>query len=475
MKILFVKPPLNPKIFSYTRYEPLEFEYLAAAVPEHEVDIFDMRIEKNLMKKLRTFKPDLVGITAYTCDVNTSKRILKEIKIFNPGIKTVIGGHHATFVPSDFLESYIDTIFLSYADRSFKEYISALNNGGDLESVANIGLVKDSKILFTKRELNYLDLNSLPMPARHLTHKYYKKYHDSYAQKTALIMSSRGCPYRCTFCACWKLMDGKYATRNVESVVEELKQIPPVSKIIDFSDDNTFHNIKRAWQLVEMIKAHKINRKYKMYARADTIVKNPDLFESFREAGLEYLTVGLESIDDGGLKEINKKTSVEMNEEAIRIMKRLGIYVDAHFIIYPRFNKDDFSNLFQYVDDHCLFRNTFAVLTPLPGTDLYAENLEDLALRDYDYFDFGHSIFKTHLSRKEFYKQLANIYRKAYAPGRIIRYKLRHSRRVPENPDDFYAYNTDGFSFWVLVLMYIISFPYFIKMLNIHKSEPIRN
>jgi radical SAM superfamily enzyme YgiQ (UPF0313 family) len=444
-------------------------------VPEHEVDIFDMRIERNLMKKLRTFKPDLVGTTAYTCDVNTSKRLLKEVKNFDPRIKTIIGGHHATFVPSDFAESYIDTIFIGYADRSFKEYINALEDDGDLESVTNIGLVKDGKILFTERKMDHLDLNSLPMPARHLTYKYYKKYHDSYGKKSALIMSSRGCPYRCTFCACWKLMDGKYATRNVESVVEELKQIPPVSKIIDFSDDNTFHDIKRAWELVEMIKAHNVDRKYKMYARADTIVKHPDLFESFRDVGLEYLTVGLESIDEGGLEEVNKKTSVEMNEEAIRIMKRLGIYVDAHFIIYPRFNKDDFSNLFQYVEDHCLFRNTFAVLTPLPGTDLYAENLENLAIRDYDYFDFGHSIFKTHLSRKEFYKQLINIYRKAYSPGRIIRYKLHHSRKVPENHDDFYAYNTDGFTFWILVLMFIVSIPYALRMINTHKSEPICN
>jgi radical SAM superfamily enzyme YgiQ (UPF0313 family) len=475
MKILFVKPPLNPNIFTYTKYEPLEFEYLAASVPEHEVDIFDMRIEKNLMKKLRTFEPELVGTTAYTCDVNTSKRLLKEIKNFNPGIKTIIGGHHATFMPSDFAESYIDTIFIGYADRSFKEYIDALENGEDLESVANIGLVRDGKILFTERKMNPLDLNALPIPARHLTYKYYKKYHDSYGKRSALIMSSRGCPYRCTFCACWKLMDGKYATRNVEGVAEELKQIPTLSKIIDFSDDNTFHNIKRAWQLVEMIKKHGIERKYKMYARADTIVKNPKLFENFREIGLEYLTVGFESINDEGLEEINKKTSVEMNEEAIRILKKLGIYVDAHFIIYPRFTKDDFSNLFKYVDEHCLFRNTFAVLTPLPGTNLYAENLEDLALRDYDYFDFGHSIFKTHLSRKDFYRQLANIYRKAYAPGRIFRYKLHHAQKVPENPDDFYAYNTDGFTFWMLVLMYIVAMPNFIKMLNIHKSEPIRN
>jgi hypothetical protein len=74
MKILLIKPPLNPNMVTTTRIEPLELEYLAASVHEHEVDILDMRVDRNLLKKLKNFKPHVVGTTAYTCDVNTAKR-----------------------------------------------------------------------------------------------------------------------------------------------------------------------------------------------------------------------------------------------------------------------------------------------------------------------------------------------------------------------------------------------------------------
>ncbi|UCE05287.1 MAG: cobalamin-dependent protein, partial [bacterium] len=236
MKILLIKPPLNSNL-SYTTttmYEPLELEYIAAAVDEYKVDIFDMRIEKDLIKKLRAFKPDVVGTTAYTCDVKTVKRILKEIKLYDNNIKTVIGGHHATFVPQDFAEPFIDTIFIGYADKSFKDYIDILANGGDIRSVNNADFVENGGIFFTEQHPINVDLDSLPMPARNLTQKYSRKYHDSLRNKLALVMTSRGCPFRCTFCACWKLMNGKYATRNVDSIINELKTLPDFVDLVYF-------------------------------------------------------------------------------------------------------------------------------------------------------------------------------------------------------------------------------------------------
>ncbi len=473
MKILFVKPPVNPNLLTITRYEPLEFEYLAASVKEHEVEILDMRIraeKKNLMKKLDAFKPDLVGTTAYTVDVNASKNILKEIKKYNSRIKTIIGGHHATFMPSDFAEGYIDTIFIGYADKSFREYINTFEEGGDLESVKNIAFIRGNKLILTKRESNF-DINALPTPARHLTRDYWKKYHDPYGKKTGLIMTSRGCPFQCTFCACWKLMDGKYVTRDVKSVIEEMKNMPDEAEYIDVSDDNTLHNVKHAWELSEMIKKHNISRKLKMYARSNTIVKHPDLIESLREAGLRHLTVGIEAIKDEDLKELKKGTSVKMNDEAIRILKKLGIYIDAHFVIKPESTVKDFAEILQYVYEKSLFRTIFAVLTPLPGTKLYADNEHRFALRDYELFDFAHSILPTRLSRKEFYRQLANLYRKSYSWIRCLKFKISNLWKHPEITEDSYAYNTDGFSVLQLLLINILAIPYYFKFRNLHKSE----
>ena len=474
MKILLIKPPLNPNIINTKTYEPLGLEYIAASVEEYEVDIFDMRIEKNLEKKLRTFKPDVVGATAYTCDVNTVKRILKEVKRYDNKIKTVIGGHHATFVPQDFAESFIDTIFIGYADQTFKEYIDILVNEGDIKDVNNIAMVEDGGICFTEQRPEKVALDSLPMPARHLTQKY--RYHNTVQQKVTLIMSSRGCPFRCTFCACWKLMNGKYVTRNVDSLIAELKSLPRSSKIVCFSDDNTIQDIKRAWKLSEMIKKHQIKKKFVMYARADTIVKHPDLMMSLKEMGVKSLTVGFESYKDDVLKKLNKGISAEINNEAIRILKKLGINVLAQFIVDPGFSAEDFEELYRYVDDKCLFSPNFPVLTPLPGTELFKETCQQLAIRNYDYYDFAHSVLPTKLERKEFYNQVIALYKKSYSFKRFFHYlKTRsgRSRESLEKSQDFYAYNTDDTSFLKLVLMHLLFTFKISKYKNAFKSEPL--
>jgi radical SAM superfamily enzyme YgiQ (UPF0313 family) len=466
MKILFIKPPKNRRVVSLTRYEPLEFEYLAASVSDHDTDIFDMRIEKNLMKKLESYNPDLVGITAYSCDVKMVKSILHEIKKYNNKIKTVVGGNHATFLPEDFNESSVDTIFLGYADHTFPKYIKALKEGTDVREIDNLGIVEDRGIYFTEKRPVLSDLDSLPLPARHLTRKYRHKYHDSLRNKSALGMSSRGCPFRCTFCACWKLMNGKYKTRNVDSIVQELKSLPDDISMVYFSDDNTVHNVKRAWELAEKIKEHRINKKLQMYARVDTIVKNPELFHSLKEAGLEYLTVGFESVTDNGLEKLNKRTTVQMNDQAITILKDLGIYINAHFIVNPDFTSLDFNSLLQYVKERNLFRPAYPVLTPLPGTQLFEETRNQLVIKDYDYFDFAHSIMPTKLQRKEFYFQLAQLYNKSYS---LIRYlKYLYTRKV-----EGHSGKPDGISILKLILIRIFAvFPY-IKMKNTYRSEPV--
>jgi radical SAM superfamily enzyme YgiQ (UPF0313 family) len=469
MNILLIKPPFNPNLITKSIYEPLELEYLGAAVNEHRVKILDMRLDKNLMKSLYTLKPDVACITAYSCDINTAKRILKEIKTFDETIHTIVGGIHATFIPSDFEEQYIDAIFIGYADLSFKEYISKLEEREDVESIPNLGLRKAGQFIYTNKQPFNVDLNSLPFPARHLIQENQKKYHDSYRNRMSMIMTSRGCPFRCTFCACWKLMDGKYVTRDAKSIVEEIMSLPDEVKVIYFSDDNTFVDINRAWELSEMLKENKINKKIQMYARVNTIVKHSDLFRSLKESGLQYLTVGIESFKDEELVKVNKKSTVDMNNEAIRILKQLGINIIAHFLVFPDYTIEDFSQLFQYVEEKNLFKPAFPVLTPLPGTELFEQTSNHILLKEYDYYDFAHSPLPTRLSRKEFYHQLANLYFKSYSIKRYLKNIISQNNPKKEN----YSYNghMDGTSFFKLLLMNIFMRPLILKIRNAYKTE----
>ena len=254
MKVLLIKPPLNPLLITASVYEPLELEYLAASLCEHTVRILDMRIDLNLVQALDNFKPDIVGLTAYTCDVNTVKRIFTLVKKYDPSIRTVVGGNHATFLPGDFQTGDIDAIFIGYADSSFKEFVNRCEAGNDFNDIPNLCILEGDKYHYTEKRICAFELNNLPLPARGLTRQYRNKYHDSFRNKVSLLMTSRGCPFRCTFCACWKLMDGKYASRDADSIVDEMKMLDQNGGIVYFSDDNTLSNVKRAWQLSDLLK-----------------------------------------------------------------------------------------------------------------------------------------------------------------------------------------------------------------------------
>jgi radical SAM superfamily enzyme YgiQ (UPF0313 family) len=472
MKILLIKPALNPIFFAPMWGDPLELEYLAAAVPDHSVEILDMRIDNDLQDKLEKFRPRLVGVTANTCDVPVAKEAIREVKKFDSSIVTAVGGNHATFLPVDFAEPSVDAVFLGMADISFRDFVSRLEEGKDASEVHNLALVRNGRLEFTEPKPFEVDLDRIPFPARHLTAKYRGKYRDLTGNRTAQVMSSRGCPFRCSFCSCWKIMNGKYFTRSPESIVEELASLGEDIDSVQFADDNTLHNVERAKRLARLIQERKIRKKLSMYARADLIAKHPDLIESLKEAGLEYLTVGIESFREEVLSELNKRCSVEMNNEAIRILRRLGIGNAAHLIVNPNYAEADFQALYRYVCKSDLFQPTFTILTPLPGTDLYQSLYDRLLIKDYAYFDLAHAVLPTRLSRKDFYEQFVRLYSKTYSFRRYFRSlfsdllsRLKKNGKPPER--------VDRLSFLKLCILHLVGYPLAFKMRNIYKSEPL--
>jgi radical SAM superfamily enzyme YgiQ (UPF0313 family) len=473
VKVLLVKPALNPVFLAPMWGDPLELEYLAAAVPDHTVEILDMRIDPNLRGRLEELRPGLVGVTANTCDVPMAGEVLRQVKQFDGKIVTAVGGAHATFLPADFARPSVDAIFLGLADISFREFVSRLDEGRDPSEVPNLALVRDGRLEFSESKAFDVDLDRLPFPARHLLARYRGRYRDLVGNRTAQLMSSRGCPFRCTFCSCWKVLNSRYFTRSAESVVEELASLGDDIDSVQFAEDHTLHNVQRAHRLAQLIRQRGIRKKLSMYARADLIVRHPDLLASLREAGLAHLTVGFESYREDALSRLNKRSSVELNNEAIRILRRLGIGNAAHFIVDPDFAKEDFHTLFDYVCQSDLFQPTYTVLTPLPGTDLYQSSEERLVIRDYAYFDLAHAVLPTRLSRKDFYEQYVKLYVKTYSFRRYFRSLFSDFRSRLKRDAELPRREVDRLSFLKLCLLHVVGIPLAMKVRRIHRSEPI--
>lgn len=256
-----------------------------------------------------------------------------------------------------------------------------------------------------------VDLDALPLPKRDLTKQYRSSYFSEWMKPLASIRTSKGCPFRCNFCALWKLTGGRYLTRKPENIVKELFTIK--EEFVFFADDESLIDAKRMMELARLINETGIKKRYFLYGRSDTIVKHPELLESWKKIGLERVFVGLEFFRDEDLKYIKKGSTVRNNKEAVKILQDMDIEIYASFIIRPEFVKEDSMKFRDYCRNLRLNFATFSVLTPLPGTDLYEKVKDQLITHNYDYFDFLHTLLPTSLPLKEFHRELYELFKKS--------------------------------------------------------------
>jgi hopanoid C-3 methylase len=439
MKILLVQPAKPEKALGeedFHIFEPLALEYLAAGVAaDHDARILDMRLDPDLNSFLRDYQPDVVGITSYTVHVNTVKRLFQQIKAFNADIVTIVGGHHATVMPEDFYNPCINVIVAGEGVFSFREIITQLEKKMDLSVIPEAVQIENGPIVIHQGDQGS-DLDVLPFPRRDLTAYYRKSYFSEWMRPLASIRTSKGCLFRCRFCALWKLTKGRYIPRKPEYIVEELGRIG--EKCVFFADDESFLDTKRMGILADLIQRAGIRKRYFLYGRSDTVAKHPELMEQWKKIGLERVFVGLEFMRDGDLKLIRKGSTVENNKTAVKVLKSLGIDIFPTLIVRPEFDHGDFLDLRNYCLDLDLNFIGFPVLTPLPGTDLYNEVKDRLLTSNYDYFDFFHTLLPTTLPMGDFYRELTTLYKRS----RSLNNRIKFMRKYPfrELPSLFKAY-----------------------------------
>ena len=154
--------------------------------------------------------------------------------------------------------------------------------------------------------------------------------------------------------------------------------------------------------------------------------------ELWRDIGLERIFVGFEFFKEDDLTYVHKESTLEDNENAVKILKDLGIEIIASFLVRPEFTKEDFRECARYCRKLELFPVLFSTLTPLPGTDLYAEVKSRLITGNYDHFDLAHTVMPTTLPLKEFYREYYKLHQRVgSAKGALAFYKKYPFREIP--------------------------------------------
>ncbi|MHC4599916.1 MAG: B12-binding domain-containing radical SAM protein [Planctomycetota bacterium] len=442
MKILLVEPPacspLEKAVMGFALTEPLALELAAAGLASnHDVRLLDMRIEEDgLANTLLDYGPDLVATSAYTATRNAAIRILAQAKEHSPDVTTVIGGHHVTLAPDDFATPVVDFAVLGEGEVTFSELVKSLDIGGAGEDVLGVG-VPMGKGMALNRRRPLADLDALPLPLRSLKARYHGAYFRGRWRPVASSYTSRGCPFRCRFCAMWKLYDGVYRMRSPEKVAEEVAALS--EPYVDFADDNTIQDPNQSEALARALSSIRPRKAYKAYARADAVVRRPDLVGLWRDAGLELALIGFEAFRDEDLRRVRKGATLATNEKALEILRAQGVDVVAYFLVYPDFTREDFRALSIYIEEKEVSEPVFTVLTPFPGTDYYEEERGNLTTNDLQEFDLMHSVLPTQLPIEAFQEEFAGLYRRAYGPGGPA-----EGRFPPEVLNALYTHQTRG-------------------------------
>lgn len=422
MKVLLIEPPIAPFDVPTGLVglpEPLALESVAAPLClNHDVTIFDMRIEPDkLAYRLQEIQPDAVAIGAVTANLHMSKAVLKSVKSFRGEILTLIGGHHVSLTPQDAMEPYIDVVIIGEGDESTKLVIDSYEVYGKkeiLHYIKGIAVNENGRQILTEKA-PLIHMDTLLKPARHLTDHYRNDYFTRTERPVFCINSSRGCTSRCSFCMLWKVNRGKYRTRNAGLIVEEMAEL---DGFIEFIDDNTLSDTVRAHQIADILITGNLKKRFKMFGRADTIVKHPRLIEKLAKAGLEQLLVGFETVNDNALEHWRKQCTADVNTKAIHILNANNIRAVAYFLVSPTFKQHDFNELSAYIETMKLTDPIFTILIPFHGTDLYNEVKDRIIVKDYRFYDFFHTVFDPRLPLDEFYDEFSKLYQRAYSPDR---------------------------------------------------------
>ncbi|BCR03212.1 B12-binding domain-containing radical SAM protein [Desulfuromonas versatilis] len=431
MRILLVNPPNCGRSIPEERYgidslkqifrgEPLALETLAGNLHGHEVRIVDLKVEPEaLPDELAGFAPELVGFTAMTCEANSVLRLARQVKE-NCNARVVVGGVHASNDPQFFNRPEIDFVVVGLGKQSLRQLVDTLETAGDSAAIPGIAATAPGRALtWPARSYSRQDLVQERPPAYGLVERYRPHYTlQSLGLEMGFVASAFGCPFDCSFCCIAPVTGGRYLTAGIDTILRDIGQLEQ-TPVIRLVDANTFGNPQHARRLAEAIRAAGIRKHFLADVRSDTVVRHPELLRLWKEIGLRAVVIGFEEVSDVALDGLNKANSAAVNSEAIRILHQIGLTIVGDFIISPDYDEAQFDALEAYVADNPVDLPMYTVLTPLPGTPLYAGMRERITIHDLDYYTLTNAVVPTRLEERIFYQRYAALLKAGHAHAKL--------------------------------------------------------
>jgi anaerobic magnesium-protoporphyrin IX monomethyl ester cyclase len=408
--VTLVNPPY-PRGAPQSLFIPLGIGYLAAVLEEnqYEVNVLDCQIfrptQQQLEAQLSRSNADIVGVTTSTLTYWPAVEVVKAAKKVLPNALTILGGPHVTALPEQTLieSPEVDIVVRGEGERTMLELADLVSKGdlNGLGKVDGITFRKNGQINQTKDRAFIENLDELPHPA----YKHFPLDKYMMAGKNYLpIITSRGCPFQCTFCLASKMCGTKFRTRSPKKVLEELEWLRDTydADVFAFYDDTFTIDKKRANDICDEMKARKFDLPWDCRTRVDQV--NKEILMKLRNANCQLIHFGVESGSQKMLDAVKKRTTVEQNAWAIKLAKEVGISVAISVVVgYPGETPELLNQTFDFIRQTKPDFVYVCQAIPYPGTELL-DILKDLGWEvstDWNRFDEQSPVFKNPLLSPE--------------------------------------------------------------------------
>lgn len=466
MKVAIINPP---QVFAKTQIAasvtpPLGPLYLASAIRRegHKVSVLDAIVEApdqiTEIKhgiQIRGFNftqiadhldedTQVIGVSnLFSFAFPVVIELIDKLKERFPEARIVLGGAHPSALPEQSLkDTKADFVIMGEGEASFIKLLNAFeNNDEGLDDIGAMAYKKDGKIVTNSRKDYIENIDQLLFPARDLVDwdKYFAVHeaHGPIQERWTPILSSRGCPFECTFCTS-KLWDRRFRVRTPENVVEEIEHCIKEYGITEFhfEDENLTLNKKRIQDICKLIIEKGIKIKWQTPNGIRASVTSFETLDLMKAAGCYHITVAPESGSENVLTLIKKRQNLEKVGDIIEHAYKIGLKTAAYFIIgLPGETKEDIKMSIKYA---CLLAKrgldevAFSNFIPLPGSELFDMLHERGVLKD-DWFsytsigDISKSVsWSEHITSDELQKLRKKAYlsfhftKGIYYPGKVI-------------------------------------------------------
>jgi len=380
----------------------LSLPVIAALTPSQwDVEILDARTTSVDFER----KVDLVGITAFTAEIPSAYEIADGYRA--RGVKVVMGGIHVSALPEEAL-GHADSVVVGEAEAVWGKLLHDFENG-ELKPVYRADSLIDMKgMAVSRREL--------------LDRKIYTSFNT--------LQATRGCPFNCEYCAVTAFFGNKFRTRPVDEVINEIRRFE--GKSFFFVDDNITGHPKYAKELFKLLMPLK-----RIWGGQTTInfAKDEELLSLYAKSGGKYAFIGFETLSENNLKKMSKSwNSPDGYKEAIRRIHKSGINIIGSFIF--GLDEDDptvFERTFNFIMENNVDAAQFHILTPFPGTKLYADMEKEGRITDRDWAKYhtGEVIFRPkNMTAAELQRGYFGIFRETYKLKNMLKRSLRSPRNI---------------------------------------------